>query len=110
MFFGSCSLFRDEENKDQRTYFSKNNNVKPQMKREYKGGKRRMTREDFIDKADEEGSLWHDVGQTNFYFIKNKVYHLGDVLTININEELRKEIISELKSCLLYTSLCKVYF
>ncbi|CAM6054226.1 unnamed protein product [Sphagnum tenellum] len=62
--------------------------------------RRRTTREDFVDKSQEEGSLWASGGQTNYYFTKNKVRSPGDIVTVKLENDLYKNIISEIKKTL----------
>lgn len=77
------------------------NYVEPQTKHLY-GNKSRVTREDFIDHSEEEGSLWASNGQTNYYFTKNKVRTPGDLITLNIENELIKEMSAEIRKTLNY--------
>ncbi len=60
----------------------------------YKNGVR-ATRADFQDDAN-EGSLWASDGQTNYYFTKNKVRGVGDILTITTEAQLMKDVSYEL--------------
>ncbi len=59
----------------------------PPVKRMYKNGVR-ATRADFVDEDTNEGSLWASDGQTNYYFTKNKVRGVGDILTIKVEDGL----------------------
>jgi flagellar basal body L-ring protein FlgH len=63
----------------------------PAVRRQYKNGSR-ATRADFVDESQNEGSLWASDGQTNYYFTKNKIRGVGDILTINVEEGLLKDI------------------
>jgi flagellar basal body L-ring protein FlgH len=74
-------------------------NVAPPTKRLYKNGMR-ATRDDFIDESQNEGSLWGSDGQTNYYFTKNKVRSVGDIVTVNVEEGLIKDIGTEVKRTL----------
>ena len=60
----------------------------------------RATRDDFVDQSQEEGSLWASGGQTNYYFTKNKIRSPGDILTMNIESELYRDIGNEVKRML----------
>ena len=68
--------------------FSNTNYVKTPVKRQYRSGGR-ANRSDFIDDSSNEGSLWGSSGQTNYYFTKNKIRNLGDLLTLTIEQEMR---------------------
>lgn len=57
---------------------------------EYSPG-RRATREDFIDKTS-ENSLWDSQGQNNFLFSHNRRRETGDMISADIEKELRREI------------------
>lgn len=59
--------------------------------------KKRFKKEDFIDPLQEEGSLWASSGQTNYYFIKNKVRSPGDLIVLTIEEMLKIEIEEKFK-------------
>lgn len=58
---------------------------------------KRVTREDFIDKSQEEGSLWASGGQTNYYFTKNRIRSPGDIVALTIEDELFRQIGNEIK-------------
>jgi flagellar basal body L-ring protein FlgH len=68
----------------------------PQAKRPYKNGSR-ATRADFLDESPNEGSLWASDGQTNYYFTKNKVRTVGDIVNISLEDGLIKDIGAEIK-------------
>jgi flagellar L-ring protein precursor FlgH len=63
----------------------------PTVRRQYKNGSR-ATRADFVDESQNEGSLWASDGQTNYYFTKNKIRGVGDILTISVEADLVKDI------------------
>jgi hypothetical protein len=65
--------------------------VDPAVRRQYKNGSR-ATRADFVDESQNEGSLWASDGQTNYYFTKNKIRSVGDILTINVEADLLRDI------------------
>ena len=71
-------------------------NLAPPVKRQYKNGAR-ATRDDFIDQSTSEGSLWASDGQTNYYFTKNKVRSVGDIVTLTIDEAVVRDIAIEAK-------------
>lgn len=56
------------------------------------GGYRRMTREDFRDTAAGENSLWDGQGQENYLFTHNKQREPGDLVTVDVEKELKREI------------------
>lgn len=72
-------------------------NLAPDVKRSYKG---RATKEDFIDGAGNEGSLWGSDGQTNYYFSKNKIRNVGDIVTIIVEGNLFKDTSHEIRRTL----------
>ncbi len=74
-------------------------NLEPEKKHLYKNGAR-ATRDDFVDHSQEEGSLWASSGQTNYYFTKNKVRNPGDIISLNIETELYKDIGIEVRNTL----------
>jgi len=71
----------------------------PPVRRIYKGPGR-VTKEDFIDQNPDEGSLWANNGQTNYYFTKNKIRNPGDIVSLSIETDLFKEIGSEIRRTL----------
>ena len=79
--------------------YSANPNVNPQTKRQYKNGNR-ATAADFIDESQNEGSLWGSDGQTNYYFSKNKIRSVGDIITITAEADLVRDIGVEAKRSL----------
>lgn len=74
--------------------YGTNPNLPPQTRRMYKNGSR-ATRDDFVDGSSNEGSLWGSDGQTNYYFTKNKVRGIGDIVTVNIEADLLKDTVTE---------------
>ncbi len=54
--------------------------------------KRRYTRKDFIDLAQNENSLWSSTGQNNYYFSQNKRFDPGDLVVVTVERGLRREI------------------
>ncbi len=81
--------------------YSKNQNLDPKVKRIYGAGDgQRTTREDFIDKVQSDGSLWAPTGQTNFFFTENRIKNPGDIISIQIEEPMVKDIGAEMKRTL----------
>jgi flagellar basal body L-ring protein FlgH len=74
-------------------------NQPPATKRQYKNGTR-ATSADFVDESQNEGSLWGSDGQTNYYFTKNKVRGVGDIITITMEDGLLKDAGTEVKHTL----------
>jgi flagellar basal body L-ring protein FlgH len=56
------------------------------------GAYHRVTRDDFVDKAQGENSLWDGQGQNNYLFTNNRRRDAGDVITADVDKELRREI------------------
>ncbi len=75
--------------------YRNNPQMSPSVKRQYRNGAR-ATRSDFLDEAPNEGSLWASDGQTNYYFTKNRVRGMGDIIGITIEEPLIKDMGVEL--------------
>ncbi|MCC7440147.1 MAG: flagellar basal body L-ring protein FlgH [Bdellovibrionales bacterium] len=74
-------------------------NLPPETKRLYQDPAR-ARKEDFEDNSPNEGSLWASTGQTNYFFTKNKVKSVGDLVTVVIKERLVKDIAFEVKKTL----------
>lgn len=53
---------------------------------------RRATRQDFVDKVERENSLWDGQGQGNYLFANNRRREQGDMLTADVEKDLRREI------------------
>ncbi len=70
--------------------------MEPAMRRQYKNGMR-ATRADFVDETQNEGSLWGSDGQTNYYFTKNKVRGVGDIVTLNVEADLVRDVGLEIR-------------
>lgn len=68
--------------------------VKPPVKREYRPT--RMKADDFVD-DDSSGSLWANQGSSASLFTYQNDKHTGDMVIINVLENLRNQISSELK-------------
>jgi flagellar basal body L-ring protein FlgH len=56
----------------------------------------RATRRDFVDESSNDGSLWASDGQTNYYFTRNKIRGVGDIINVTSEAELVKDIASEI--------------
>lgn len=69
--------------------------IKPAVKRDYRP--QRMKAEDFIDGGEESGSLWVDQGSSSSLFTYQNDKHTGDIVIINVLENLRNQISAELK-------------
>jgi flagellar basal body L-ring protein FlgH len=61
---------------------------------------RRTTRDDFVDGAEDSGSLWSTNGQTNFFFSKNKTRTAGDLINVAIEGDLLRDLAAEVKRSL----------
>lgn len=89
-----------QSDEDARDYFrgaptySEFRNLPPPIKRNYDQG--RVTRENFVDQSQDAGSLWASNGQTNYFFIKNRVKGVGDIITIQMEEPLVKDVAMEI--------------
>ena len=68
--------------------------VKPPVKREYR--QQRYKAQDFVD-DDNGGSLWANQGQSSSLFTYQNDKHSGDMVIINVLENLRNQISAELK-------------
>ena len=70
-------------------------NMAPSTKRLYKGGGR-ATKADFVDDGQNDSSLWASDGQTNYYFTKNKIRGVGDLVTISAEDAFVKDTVAEI--------------
>ena len=66
----------------------------PPAKRDYRQA--RAKADDFVDNED-SGSLWADQGSSSSLFTYQNDKHMGDMVIINVLEDLRNQISSELK-------------
>ncbi len=90
----------DANRRDQvRPSYGQNPNMPPATKRLYQEGAR-ATRADFVDSSSNEGSLWASNGQTNYFFIKNKIKGVGDIITITVEDRLVSDVALEIKKTL----------
>ncbi|MCO5142370.1 MAG: flagellar basal body L-ring protein FlgH [Oligoflexia bacterium] len=53
---------------------------------------KRLTRADFVDSDPSENSLWDSQGQGNYLFSNNRRKEIGDLVTANVERELKREI------------------
>lgn len=88
---------RDEIHRMQR--YASEQDVLPDVKRQYQDSAR-ATAEDFIDKQQEAGSLWASNGQTNYFFVKNRIKGVGDIITLTLQGEIIRDIANEVKKTL----------
>ena len=79
---------------DEEVSYADTPNLPPQKKRLYKNGAR-ATRSDFVDESTNEGSLWASDGQTNYYFTKNKIRGTGDIVTVTLEPDMVRDLITE---------------
>lgn len=84
---------------EQTASFSNTPRLDPPTKRAYKNGAR-ATRADFVDESPNEGSLWGSDGQTNYYFTKNKVRGVGDIVTVTLEADIVRDMALEVKRTL----------
>lgn len=75
----------------------RNDPVPPPAQSHYKKGMR-ATRSDFIDESPNEGSLWASDGQTNYYFTRNKIRVVGDIISLSLEEAMIRDMGLEVKS------------
>lgn len=84
--------------KDPRTYSMSDGGpsaqLKPPVKREYRP--QRYKADDFVD-SDSGGSLWANQGSSSSLFTYQNDKHTGDMVIINVLENLRNQISAELK-------------
>ncbi|MBI2605440.1 MAG: flagellar basal body L-ring protein FlgH [Deltaproteobacteria bacterium] len=61
----------------------------------------RVTKNDFAQEAAKNDySLWTEDGQNNYLFARNKLKAPGDLVTIRIEDDLRKDMVMEVKKLL----------
>lgn len=61
----------------------------------------RVRAEHFAAEAEKnENSLWHDDGQTNFLFSRNRTKAPGDLITVQIDERLRADMVNSVRTLL----------
>lgn len=69
--------------------------VAPGIKRNYRPARQRPKVSDLYDRQN-EGSLWSGVGQENYLFSRNNSKKTGDIIVIEVQQNLKKEISLEL--------------
>lgn len=70
--------------------------VRPPVKRDYRP--QRLQADDFVDnETDNQGSLWANQGNSASLFTYQNDKHTGDIVIINVLENLRNDISAELK-------------
>lgn len=79
--------------------YSTNPNMNVPSKKGYKNGGR-ATKDDFIDDAKVDGSLWTSDGQTNYFLTKNRIRTVGDILAVVANDDFVRDVAFELKRSL----------
>lgn len=61
----------------------------------------RITKKDFLAEAGKnENSLWSEDGQNNYLFARNQLKAPGDLITIKIEDDLRRDMVMEVKKLL----------
>ena len=88
-------LNRGAQDADRAVAFSNTPSVVPTTRRLYKNGSR-ATRDDFVDEAQNEGSLWAADGQSNYFFSKNKIRGVGDIVTITMDQTMVNDAAAEI--------------
>jgi flagellar L-ring protein precursor FlgH len=68
---------------------------RPPVKREYRP--QRYNAQDFRDGGENDGSLWANQGSSSSLFTYQNEKHTGDMIIINVLEDMRNQISSELK-------------
>ncbi len=68
----------------------------PSVRRQYHAGKRRYQADDLVDQGT-SGSLWTGQDKENYLFSDNRQKTLGDMIIIDVLEDLRNDIANELK-------------
>jgi flagellar basal body L-ring protein FlgH len=60
----------------------------------------RATRDDFIDHTPGDGSLWTGENDSNYFYSKNKVRAVGDIVTVKVEDDFIRQIGEEIKKSL----------
>ncbi len=60
----------------------------------------RTTRSDFYDNAPNDGSLWANENDGNYFFTKGKVHAVGDIISVKLEESMIKQVAEEIKKSL----------
>ncbi len=72
------------------------NQVNPPVKRNYVPAEKRYQAQDFVD-SDDSGSLWTNQGTSSHLFSGVVQKRSGDIVVVNVMENLRNQISAELK-------------
>ena len=57
----------------------------------------RATRSDFLDDAPNDGSLWSNEQDSNYFYSKDKVRSQGDIISVKLEDALVKQMAEEVK-------------
>jgi hypothetical protein len=60
----------------------------------------RATREDFYDNKPNDGSLWANENDGNYFFTKGKVRSAGDIISIKLEDQMIKQFAEQIKKSL----------
>ena len=60
----------------------------------------RVTRNDFYDNAPNDGSLWANENDGNYFFTKGKVHTVGDIVSVKLEEGFIRQFAEEIKKTL----------
>ena len=60
----------------------------------------RATRSDFYDNTPNDGSLWANENDANYFFTKGKVRTMGDIISVKLEDALIKQFAEEIKKSL----------
>jgi flagellar basal body L-ring protein FlgH len=65
----------------------------------YKRGDR-ATHADFLDDTPNDGSLWSNEQDANYFFSKDKVRGMGDIISVKLDDSMIKQVAEEIKKSL----------
>ena len=60
----------------------------------------RSIRSDFYDSTPNDGSLWSNENDANYFFTKGKVRAMGDIISIKVEEPMIRQVAEEIKKSL----------
>jgi hypothetical protein len=60
----------------------------------------RATRSDFLDNAPNDGSLWSNQIDANYFFTKGKVRAMGDIVSVKMEDPMIRQLADEIKKSL----------
>jgi flagellar basal body L-ring protein FlgH len=60
----------------------------------------RATRADFFDNTPNDGSLWANENDANYFFTKGKVRSPGDIISVKLEDQMIKQFAEEIKKSL----------